>query len=63
MQVRQKVDALYKAASQHYLKKEFGQALDAYGNALQLLPSGGPPSPLHTDLLQKKAFCYMNMRK
>ena len=54
------MDALQNEATQHYLRKEFGKAADAYDQALRTLPES---SSERVEYMQKKAFCYLSQKK
>ncbi|KAF5826534.1 hypothetical protein DUNSADRAFT_2796 [Dunaliella salina] len=59
-EVRKQVDAHRQAATQQILKKEYSGALEAFDKAYKLLPENCAE---RWDLTQKKAFCYLNLRK
>lgn len=61
LQVQKEVDALRATAGEQYLKKDYAGALDAFSKAHALLPDGATME--RSEMLQKKAFCLMNLKK
>ncbi|KAL6758145.1 hypothetical protein V8C86DRAFT_2434967 [Haematococcus lacustris] len=55
-----KIGGLKLKAQQHFLAKDFEQAVAAYGDAIKLLPAG---SAEQADALLKRAGCYLQLKK
>ncbi|KAJ9508735.1 hypothetical protein QJQ45_028029 [Haematococcus lacustris] len=55
-----KIGGLKLKAQQHFLAKDFEQAVTAYGDAIKLLPAG---SAEQADALLKRAGCYLQLKK